>query len=117
MPILKKLALEAPVEPDGSVRSVRFIGCRVLGQRLAAPWWLTCSRETPLEPAADARPGLCAKKKTRQSRKPLAREAKNGAGYRVRTGDIQLGKLAFYQLNYARDNVAPIRLRACCFTE
>ncbi len=24
---------------------------------------------------------------------------KNGAGYRVRTGDIQLGKLALYQLS------------------
>jgi hypothetical protein len=26
-----------------------------------------------------------------------------GAGDRTRTGDVQLGKLAFYQLNYARD--------------
>jgi hypothetical protein len=26
------------------------------------------------------------------------------AGDRTRTGDVQLGKLAFYQLNYARDN-------------
>jgi hypothetical protein len=25
-----------------------------------------------------------------------------GAGDRARTGDVQLGKLAFYQLNYAR---------------
>jgi hypothetical protein len=25
------------------------------------------------------------------------------AGDRTRTGDVQLGKLAFYQLNYARD--------------
>ena len=25
-----------------------------------------------------------------------------GAGDRTRTGDVQLGKLAFYQLNYAR---------------
>jgi hypothetical protein len=27
----------------------------------------------------------------------------SGAGDRTRTGDVQLGKLAFYQLNYARD--------------
>jgi hypothetical protein len=27
---------------------------------------------------------------------------KNGAGDRIRTGDVQLGKLAFYQLNYSR---------------
>ena len=26
------------------------------------------------------------------------------AGDRTRTGDVQLGKLAFYQLNYARDH-------------
>ena len=26
-----------------------------------------------------------------------------GAGDRARTGDVQLGKLAFYQLNYARN--------------
>jgi hypothetical protein len=26
------------------------------------------------------------------------------AGDRTRTGDVQLGKLAFYQLNYARSN-------------
>ena len=26
----------------------------------------------------------------------------NRAGDRTRTGDVQLGKLAFYQLNYAR---------------
>jgi hypothetical protein len=26
------------------------------------------------------------------------------AGDRTRTGDVQLGKLAFYQLNYARDD-------------
>ena len=26
----------------------------------------------------------------------------SGAGDRTRTGDVQLGKLAFYQLNYAR---------------
>ncbi len=26
-----------------------------------------------------------------------------GAGDRTRTGDVQLGKLAFYQLNYARN--------------
>src|SRR5262245_44561069 len=26
----------------------------------------------------------------------------SGAGDRIRTGDVQLGKLAFYQLNYAR---------------
>jgi hypothetical protein len=26
------------------------------------------------------------------------------AGDRTRTGDVQLGKLAFYQLNYARGN-------------
>jgi hypothetical protein len=26
------------------------------------------------------------------------------AGDRTRTGDVQLGKLAFYQLNYARDS-------------
>jgi hypothetical protein len=26
----------------------------------------------------------------------------NRAGDRARTGDVQLGKLAFYQLNYAR---------------
>ena len=25
------------------------------------------------------------------------------AGDRTRTGDVQLGKLAFYQLNYARE--------------
>ena len=30
--------------------------------------------------------------------------AVNGAADRIRTGDVQLGKLAFYQLNYARDN-------------
>ena len=30
------------------------------------------------------------------------------AGDRTRTGDVQLGKLAFYQLNYARE---PVRLR------
>ena len=28
------------------------------------------------------------------------------AGDRTRTGDVQLGKLAFYQLNYARDELA-----------
>ena len=27
------------------------------------------------------------------------------AGDRTRTGDVQLGKLAFYQLNYARDSL------------
>ena len=27
------------------------------------------------------------------------------AGDRTRTGDVQLGKLAFYQLNYARDSI------------
>jgi hypothetical protein len=27
-----------------------------------------------------------------------------GAGDRVRTGDIKLGKLALYQLSYARDD-------------
>ena len=27
----------------------------------------------------------------------------SGAGDRTRTGDVQLGKLAFYQLNYARN--------------
>ena len=32
-----------------------------------------------------------------------------GAGDRTRTGDVQLGKLAFYQLNYARE--APPRRR------
>jgi hypothetical protein len=26
------------------------------------------------------------------------------AGDRTRTGDVQLGKLAFYQLNYARES-------------
>jgi hypothetical protein len=26
------------------------------------------------------------------------------AGDRTRTGDVQLGKLAFYQLNYARED-------------
>jgi hypothetical protein len=30
-----------------------------------------------------------------------------GAGDRTRTGDVQLGKLAFYQLNYARDVLTP----------
>jgi hypothetical protein len=29
------------------------------------------------------------------------------AGDRTRTGDVQLGKLAFYQLNYARVIVTP----------
>jgi hypothetical protein len=33
------------------------------------------------------------------SRTPLQR-----AGDRTRTGDVQLGKLAFYQLNYARES-------------
>ena len=27
------------------------------------------------------------------------------AGDRTRTGDVQLGKLAFYQLNYAREEL------------
>ena len=40
------------------------------------------------------------------------------AGDRTRTGDVQLGKLAFYQLNYARVPLkisAPItRLKGCC---
>ena len=27
------------------------------------------------------------------------------AGDRTRTGDVQLGKLAFYQLNYAREDL------------
>lgn len=31
------------------------------------------------------------------------------AGDRTRTGDVQLGKLAFYQLNYARDYRASYR--------
>jgi hypothetical protein len=31
------------------------------------------------------------------------------AGDRTRTGDVQLGKLAFYQLNYARDNETTYR--------
>jgi hypothetical protein len=31
------------------------------------------------------------------------RDATIKAGDRTRTGDVQLGKLAFYQLNYARD--------------
>jgi hypothetical protein len=31
------------------------------------------------------------------------------AGDRTRTGDVQLGKLAFYQLNYAREIV----LKSC----
>jgi hypothetical protein len=30
------------------------------------------------------------------------------AGDRTRTGDVQLGKLAFYQLNYARNATAKI---------
>ena len=29
----------------------------------------------------------------------------NRAGDRTRTGDVQLGKLAFYQLNYARNTL------------
>ncbi len=29
------------------------------------------------------------------------------AGDRTRTGDVQLGKLAFYQLNYARNAAHP----------
>ena len=32
----------------------------------------------------------------------LARGGRVGAGNRVRTGDIQLGKLTLYQLSYAR---------------
>ena len=30
-----------------------------------------------------------------------------GAGDRIRTGDIQLGKLTLYQLSYARDSLRP----------
>ncbi len=31
---------------------------------------------------------------------------KNGAGNQVRTGDLNLGKVALYQLSYSRDSVA-----------
>jgi hypothetical protein len=34
------------------------------------------------------------------------------AGDRTRTGDVQLGKLAFYQLNYARDKDTTYRAEA-----
>jgi hypothetical protein len=36
------------------------------------------------------------------------------AGDRTRTGDVQLGKLAFYQLNYARDFYIVSRVRMPC---
>src|SRR6185312_2268873 len=35
----------------------------------------------------------------------------NRAGDRTRTGDVQLGKLAFYQLNYARNSETTYRRR------
>src|SRR5689334_9173971 len=35
---------------------------------------------------------------------------KRRAGDRTRTGDVQLGKLAFYQLNYAREGLRPENL-------
>src|SRR5262245_49150818 len=34
------------------------------------------------------------------------------AGDRARTGDVQLGKLAFYQLNYARDGFVSALLQS-----
>src|SRR5215208_3863419 len=42
-------------------------------------------------------------KKNAGQRKRLSGIALARAGDRTRTGDVQLGKLAFYQLNYARD--------------
>ena len=36
------------------------------------------------------------------------------AGDRTRTGDVQLGKLAFYQLNYARDAATNRNKRNMC---
>jgi hypothetical protein len=38
-------------------------------------------------------------------------EEKPGAGDRIRTGDIDLGKVALYQLSYSRPNRNPIFAR------
>ena len=40
---------------------------------------------------------------TKRRRDPKVPASFSQAGDRTRTGDVQLGKLAFYQLNYARD--------------
>ena len=48
-------------------------------------------RPTTKPPQRDALWGLCTSR----------------AGDRTRTGDVQLGKLAFYQLNYARETAGP----------
>ena len=44
--------------------------------------------------------GLPGNRETLRQRAQLV--VNQGAGDRTRTGDVQLGKLAFYQLNYAR---------------
>ena len=38
----------------------------------------------------------------RQPTKGRCRKERNGAGDRIRTGDIDLGKVALYQLSYSR---------------
>ena len=54
--------------------------------------------------AAEGAAGLACKPKSRVRRTAPERPGKGrlGAGNRVRTGDIQLGKLTLYQLSYAR---------------
>ena len=52
-----------------------------------------------LEVAACARPRIDGKKNPTRS---VGSGITARAGDRTRTGDVQLGKLAFYQLNYAR---------------
>jgi hypothetical protein len=66
-----------------------------------------------MAPVAPSRHGVGATEDAVRERKvapapvrgPLARHCSTityRAGDRTRTGDVQLGKLAFYQLNYAR---------------
>ena len=58
----------------------------------------TCADWAPTETAPSA-----------QERRRLGDHCRKGtyrAGDRARTGDVQLGKLAFYQLNYARESTS-----------
>ena len=76
-------------------------------KHLAQPIWPTRIPTVTRNQVSGARYGY----RCRQLKQPaefgrpcvqLLESAINRAGDRTRTGDVQLGKLAFYQLNYAR---------------
>ena len=50
---------------------------------------------------------------TKETLYPWATPAEIWAGDRVRTGDIQLGRLTLYQLSYSRLNCGESRIRTC----